>query len=85
VKINGASPNAPVQLWRLDADHGNVMKTFDAMGRPAFPSREQITQLRAAGKPFPPQNLALTNGALTITVPPQGLVLIKLSARTPAH
>jgi xylan 1,4-beta-xylosidase len=85
VKINGASPNAPVQLWRLDTDHGNVMKTFDAMGRPAFPTREQITQLRAAGKPFPPQNLALTNGALTITVPPQGLVLIKLSAGTPAH
>ncbi len=85
VKLNGVSPNAPVQLWRLDADHGNVIKTFDAMGRPAFPTRDQITQLRAAGKPFPPQNLALTNGALTITVPPQGLVLIKLSARTAAH
>ena len=85
VKINGASPNAPVQLWRLDADHGNVIKTFDAMGRPAFPTRDQITQLRAAAKPFPPQNLALTNGALTITVPPQGLVLIKLPAHTSAH
>ena len=82
VKINGASPNAPVQLWRLDADHGNVIKTYDAMGRPAFPTRDQITQLRAAGRPSPPQNLTLTNGALTITVPPQGLVLIKLSAST---
>ncbi|MCU1247602.1 MAG: Xylan 1,4-beta-xylosidase [Edaphobacter sp.] len=85
LKLTGASPNAAVQIWRLDADHGNVVKTFDAMGRPAFPSREQITQLRAAGRPFPPQNLALTNGALTITVPPQGLVLVKLSARTAAH
>jgi len=55
------------------------------MGRPAFPPRDQITQLRAAGRPFPPQDLTLTNGALTITVPPQGLVLIKLSARTAAH
>jgi xylan 1,4-beta-xylosidase len=73
-----------VQLWRLDADHGNVIKTFDAMGRPAFPTRDQIAQLRAAGKPSPPQNVALSNGKLTITIPPQGLVLIKLS-RTAAH
>jgi xylan 1,4-beta-xylosidase len=84
VKLSGVSPNAPVQFWRLDADHGNVIKTFDAMGRPAFPTRDQITQLRAAGRPFPPQNLSLTNGALTITVPPQGLVLIKLSPHTAA-
>jgi xylan 1,4-beta-xylosidase len=85
VKITGVSPNAPVQLWRLDADHGNVIKTYDAMGRPPFPTRDQITQLRAAGKPFPPQNLTLTNGALTITIPAQGLVLIKLSTRAAAH
>jgi xylan 1,4-beta-xylosidase len=85
VKLSGVAPNAPVQVWRLDADHGNVVKTFDAMGRPPFPTREQITQLRAAGKPFPPQKLTLSNSALTITVPPQGLVVIKLSARTPAH
>ena len=85
VKVTGASPNARVQLWRLDADHGNVIKSFDAMGRPAFPTRDQITQLRTAGRPFPPQNLTLTNGALTITLPPQGLVVIRLSASTASH
>ena len=85
VKVTGASPNARVQLWRLDADHGNVIKSFDAMGRPAFPTRDQITQLRAAGRPFPPQNLTLTKGALTITLPPQGLVVIRLSASTASH
>jgi xylan 1,4-beta-xylosidase len=85
VTLSGAAPNASVQVWRLDADHGNVIKTYDAMGRPAFPTRDQITQLRAAGKPFPPQNLALKNGALTITIPPQGLVLIKLSPHVAPH
>jgi xylan 1,4-beta-xylosidase len=85
VKLTGISPDASAQIWRLDADHGNVIKAFDAMGRPSFPTRDQITQLRAAGQPLPPQNLALTNGALTITVPPQGLVLIKLSVRAAAQ
>jgi xylan 1,4-beta-xylosidase len=84
LKLTGVSPNAPLQLWRLDADHGNVIKTYDAMGRPAFPTREQIVQLRAAGKPSPPQSLALNNGTLTVAIPPQGLVLIRLPAHT-AH
>jgi xylan 1,4-beta-xylosidase len=85
VKLTGVSQNALAQVWRLDADHGSVIKAYDAMGRPAFPSRDQIAQLRAAGKPFPPQNLTLSNGALTISIPPQGLVLIKVSASTAAH
>jgi xylan 1,4-beta-xylosidase len=85
VKLTGISPNASAQVWRLDADHGNVIKAYDAMGRPAFPTRDQIAQLRAAGKPFPPQNLTLRNGTLTTSIPPQGLVLIKLSAPTAAH
>jgi xylan 1,4-beta-xylosidase len=85
VTLNGPSPNAAVKIWRLDADHGNVIKTYDAMGRPAFPTRDQIVQLRAAGKASPPQSATLKNGALTITIPPQGLVMITLSARTAAQ
>ena len=85
VKLTGVSPTAPVQIWRLDADHGNVIKTYDAMGRPAFPTREQITQLRAAGKPSPSQSLALKNSILTVSIPPQGLVLIRLPAHPTTH
>jgi xylan 1,4-beta-xylosidase len=85
VKLNGAPLNAPVQVWRLDADHGNVIKTYDAMGRPAFPTRDQIVQLRAAGKASPPQTTTLKNGSLTISIPPQGLVLIMVSSRITAH
>jgi xylan 1,4-beta-xylosidase len=79
LNLVGISPNATAQIWRLDADHGNVIKTYDEMGRPAFPTRDQILQLRAAGRLSTPQNLAIKNGTLTISVPPQGLVLISLS------
>jgi xylan 1,4-beta-xylosidase len=83
LELDGVAPTARVQLWRLDADHGNVIKTYDAMGRPAFPTRDQIATLRAAGKPAPPELAALKAGRLTISVPPQGLVLIKvISAKT---
>ena len=76
VKIEGVKVNAPVKIWRLDADHGNVVKTFDAMGRPADPTREQIAQLQKAGKASPPENGTLKNGRLSIEVPSQGLVLV---------
>jgi xylan 1,4-beta-xylosidase len=85
VKLTGVSPNASAQVWRLDADHGNVIETYDAMGRPAFPTRAQIAQLRTAGKASSSKSLALKNSTLTISIPPQGLVLIKLPANPATH
>lgn len=78
VKLTGAAANAKVQIWRLDANHGNVIKAYDAMGRPATPSRSQIAELRAAGKASPPENGTLKDGALQISIPPQGLVLLEV-------
>jgi xylan 1,4-beta-xylosidase len=37
---------AHATMWRLDQTHGNVVAAFDRMGRPDFPSRDQLVQLR---------------------------------------
>jgi xylan 1,4-beta-xylosidase len=74
--VKGVGANAPVELWQLDADHGNALKAFDAMGRPANPSRKQIAELQAAGKLPPSQKLHLTGGTLTVTLPTQGLAVL---------
>jgi len=78
LRIDGA-PNASVEIWRLDEDRGNVVKAYDGMGRPDFPTREQIIQLSAAGQPSPPENSSLKNGGMTVKVPPQGLVLVRIA------
>ena len=80
VRFTGVPANAAVMIERLDQDHGNVVKAFDRMGRPATPSREQIAELRAAGKAAPAERAMLKSGMLQLTVPPQGLVLIKVLA-----
>ncbi len=85
LRLNGVAANASARIWRLDADHGNVVKTFDAMGRPAFPSRDQIAKLQAAGQPGAPEDTALANGSLTVSIPPQGLVLIEIPGGRGAH
>jgi xylan 1,4-beta-xylosidase len=79
VRVTGVRANAAVEIQRLDATHGNVIESYDAMGRPAFPTREQIVRLRAAGKGAAAERSTLKDGSLTIDIPPQGLVMMKVS------
>jgi xylan 1,4-beta-xylosidase len=77
VEIKNVSPLASVELWRVDDNHSNVLKAFDAMGRPAGDlTQEQIKQLRAAGAMSAPEHLHLRNGKLHVTVPAHGLALV---------
>ncbi len=78
LNVTGVAPSARATVWRVDTDHGNVVKAFDSTGRPPFPSREQIKQLQAAGKMAPPQTRALRNGNLSIAIPRYGLALVEI-------
>ena len=68
-------------VWRLDRDHGNVIRAFDAMGRPAYPTRAQIVALRAAARMAPPESIPVHDGSFSLDVPPQGLVVVRLGSR----
>ena len=76
--FTGVSKSAGVTLYRVDPTHGNVMSAFDAMGRPATPSRDQILALQKAGAAPPPQHLKLDHGALTLSIPAQGLFVLEI-------
>jgi xylan 1,4-beta-xylosidase len=65
-------------LWRVDAEHGNVIKAFDAMGRPRFPSRTQLLALRAAAQLPPPVTVPVRNGLLSVSVPTYGLAVLEI-------
>jgi xylan 1,4-beta-xylosidase len=78
LQFKGLASRQRATLWRLDRDHGNVLKAFDAMGRPAFPSRRQLAQLQAAGRQAPSESASLRGGKLSVTVPAQGLVLVEI-------
>jgi xylan 1,4-beta-xylosidase len=65
-------------LWRLDTGHGDVIPAFDAMGRPAYPSLEQIKALRLAARMAPPEHVPVHDGKFSVEIPPQGLVVVEL-------
>ncbi|MDO1527702.1 glycosyl hydrolase [Fulvimonas sp. R45] len=65
-------------VWRLDTRHGNVIPAFDAMGRPDYPSLEQIRTLREAARMAAPEHVAVHDGRFNVEIPPQGLVVVQL-------
>jgi xylan 1,4-beta-xylosidase len=76
VTIEHVPANAAVEIWRVDDDHGNVIKAFNAMGRPADLTPQQIAQLRSAGAMAAPEHTHLRSGKLELTVPPHGLAVV---------
>ena len=78
VRIDGVKPDAVAQIARVDAEHGNAVGAFDAMGRPPFPSRKQLDELRAAGQLPSAVSVHLQQGRLEVDVPAHGLVVVEV-------
>ncbi len=65
-------------IYRLDADHGSLLKTYAAMGSPVNPTREQIAKLRDAAKLPAPEMVAIQNGEISLHLEPEALLLIDI-------
>jgi xylan 1,4-beta-xylosidase len=75
--IEHVASNAVVDIIRVDPDHGNVLKAFDAMGRPSGDlSQAQVDQLRTAGAMAPAEHYHLHDGKLELNVPAHGLAVL---------
>ena len=75
--LTNASPDATAEIWRVDDDHGNVLKAFDAMGRPPGDlTQAQVAQLQAAGRLSAPERTHFDHGKLHVTVPAHGLAVV---------
>jgi hypothetical protein len=51
------------------------------MGRPRWPTRQQIAVLQAAGRLAPARPVQLNDGRITVVVPQHGLALLLLNRR----
>jgi xylan 1,4-beta-xylosidase len=80
-------PRVRVAHLRVDESHGDAYAVWNAQGRPASPSVEQLAALRLAMEPaplVPEQALAVTDGAvdLTFDLPRFGVSLITVEPTT---
>jgi len=66
-----------VRIARVDSDHGDVHKAYQAMGSPLYPTGEQIEKLRTASHLSPAEVQNITGDSLELKIPREGLVLIE--------
>jgi xylan 1,4-beta-xylosidase len=76
--VQGRDGGHRARVYRLDATHGSLLAAYGAMGKPAYPSSQQITELRQAAQLPAPELQSLTRGRLTLVLPPHGFALIEL-------
>ena len=76
--FNGVSLHAKAYVSRVDSTHGNVLSTFDAMGKPSWPNQKQIAQLQASGRLPPVEIIPLRKSSLRLEIPAQGLLLLEI-------
>jgi xylan 1,4-beta-xylosidase len=77
IVVDGMHRPYRVLISRLDATHGSLLKTYEELGSPAYPTRQQIAELRRAAELPPPEVIHFANGKLNVEIPPQGLVLLE--------
>jgi xylan 1,4-beta-xylosidase len=77
IVVQGLSGAHRAVISRLDSTHGAMATAYDAMGRPDYPSREQIKELRRAAELPPPETQPIRHGEETIILPPKGMALIE--------
>jgi xylan 1,4-beta-xylosidase len=82
--LSGFTGPRQARIQMVDRDHGSALAAWLAMGKPDFPSRAQQDALRKAAQLPRPEVRALSSegtATLTLTIEPQGLALVEISAR----
>ncbi len=68
------------RVSRLDADHGNTLAAYEAMGKPRYPTQEQIRDLNRAAELPAPELADIKDGKLNLQLPVNALVIVEIRA-----
>lgn len=79
LSLSHVPPNARVTMERVDEEHGNVLKRYEAMGSPVDPTAAQVEQLNRETALPAPEETKLQSGKLELKLTPNALVLVKIS------
>jgi xylan 1,4-beta-xylosidase len=76
LRFRGVAPQAAVSVRTLDAQHGNTLAIYRALGSPPYPTRREVARInRSAEARVQPGRL--DHGWLTLELSPDALVVIE--------
>ena len=76
--IKGVEPDSGVRVSRVDAEHGNTLALYEKMGKPRYPTQNQIRELREQSQLPDPEYRELSDGSLTLQLPVNGLAVLQV-------
>ena len=78
LQLNSRTGRRKATVYRVDADHGSLLKAYAAMGSPAYPTSAQIQSLRQAAQLPAPESTPIRNGQIKLQLAPDALVLLEV-------
>ena len=80
LKLSAWKGHNSVKISHVNHTVGTAKPLWEKMGKPEYPTQDQLMELRKAAELPPPNDAVLDNdGALTITLPAGGLALLELT------
>ena len=80
VSLKGLSSGS-AQVLRADAQHGDTLNAWKAMGSPQFPTKAQVADLQKVGAKEMPETARMQGGKLSLDVPAQGIAVVVIAGR----
>ncbi|HEV7513941.1 MAG TPA: hypothetical protein VGO27_19760 [Candidatus Acidoferrum sp.] len=77
--FSGVKTGKRVRTTIVDKEHGSPLPAYEKMGRPQFPTLQQILALRKAAAMPAAQEQVLKNGEMKLTLQPHSLALIEIA------
>ncbi|QNI36663.1 GH39 family glycosyl hydrolase [Edaphobacter albus] len=77
--LRGTSASARATTQRVDNEHGNVLPEYAKIGKPDYPTPQQVEQLNRATALPTPEETHLQDHQLTVTLEPNALLLITVT------
>jgi xylan 1,4-beta-xylosidase len=76
--LKGLTGQHTALIHRVDSTHGSLLNSYQQMGSPRYPTREQIELLRTAAALPQPEATPISGNHLTIDLPAQSLIVIEV-------
>jgi len=70
--------NVHVTIQRVDDEHGNVLKSYHAMGEPLDPTPAQVEKMNRESSLPAPESIRLNGNKLDLQLTTNAIVLVKL-------
>jgi len=77
-QFSGLRGSHTARIHRVDAAHGSLLRAYEQMGRPTYPTPSQIETLRKAAELGPPEQKSLAGNQISIDLPAQSLAVIEI-------